>query len=400
VVRDLNAQVFASTYTRLDWSPLAFDAVVLGLLLRLRRMPVEVERIMLATLIAVVALTAVWVIGADVFHNVLLTQLQVWRVYWLMHLLAVMALSPILADYWRRGLKGRWCAAALALAGIAVMSNWNTGWVCLLWAAAALAVDHWRLQVSERISRFAVGASVLAMVAITVKVAWFTLQALAASPDLARGTGPLLVVLGLPLVIGLLVRGLIKLLSGNGPSRRAATIAAATAAVGGVTFGALVWDQRSDWQRRLEDSLQAGPPVFDAQLPPTAAVYWDFDVITPWLLARRGSFFSTDQAPGLVFDRETALEYLRRSESMQDVSIQRSICLQIRALTMPGSTSEPACAPSVPIVSGICHATVHPDYLVFRGPMTVPPIAEWHDVTSTDPARQKSFYLYACTQFR
>ena len=190
VVDRLNPQAFAGSQNRLDWSPLAFDALVLLLLLRSTRIPVDLRHLCKSTLLAVVVLTIVWVVGADVLHNVLLTQLQLWRVYWPMHLLACMSLPRVAADYWSSGKVGRWCAAALGLAAVAVASNWDTGWICILWALAALAVHHGRATVSDLMVRLALAASFLAMAGITAKVAFSTLQAVRAMPETSATWGP------------------------------------------------------------------------------------------------------------------------------------------------------------------------------------------------------------------
>jgi hypothetical protein len=395
-VKRPDAQVFAGAHGILDWSPLAFDALVLVLVLRSTRIPETLRQLVKATLMAVVALTLAWVLGADVVHNVLLTQLQLWRIYWPMHLLATMALPLVLVEYWARGAVGRWCAAALGVAAIAVASNWSTGWACVLWALAALCVDHWRARVSDGMALGAVVASFLAMAGITAKVAWLTLLAVRVSPDNFGNAGPLLVVLGLPFVAGLLVVGLMWLLSKGGRGRAVALIAAAA----GVSFGVHMWDQRSDWQRRLEASLQAGPPVFDTQIPSGASVYWDQDLIAPWLLAQRGNFFAYDQGAGLLFDRATALEFGRREPLASGVAMQREICMRINDLTAASSAPKPVCAPSVEVVAEICHGAVHPDFLVFAAPLAVPAVAEWHEGQVRSGTPGKSFYLYSCATLR
>ena len=69
--------------------------------------------------------------------------------------------------------------AALGLAAVAVASNWDTGWICILWALAALAVHHGLalLRLSHLMVRLALAALFLAMAGITAKVAFSTLQA-------------------------------------------------------------------------------------------------------------------------------------------------------------------------------------------------------------------------------
>jgi hypothetical protein len=395
-IKGPNAQVFAADQGLLDWSPLAFDGLVLVLLLRSASIPAAVVQLVKATLLAVIVLTGAWVLGADVLHNVLLTQLQLWRVYWPMHLFAIMALPFVLIEHWARGAVGRWCAAALGMAAIAVASNWTTGWACILWALAALAADHWRARVSARMVWGAVVASLLAMAGITAKVAWFTMQAVRYSPDNFSDASPLLVVLGLPFVAALLIVGLVWLLSKGGRW----CLVALVASVAGVAFGAQMWDQRSDWQRHLEASSKAGPPVFDTQMPPGASVYWDLDLVTPWLLAQRGNFFSYNQGAGLLFDRATALEFGRRERLTESVAIQREICTKIHDLKAAPSAPKPVCTPSIEIATDICHGAVHPDFLVFAQPLTVPALAEWHEGPVRSGKPGKSFYLYSCASLR
>ena len=392
VVQRLNAQAFAGAQGSLDWAPLAFDALVLVLLLRSARVPEGLRQLAKSTLLAVVVLTIVWVLGADVLHNVLLTQLQLWRVYWPMHLLACMALPLVAVDYWKADKVGRWCAAALGVAAIAVASNWGTGWICIGWALAALAVHHWRARVSDPMILFAVAASFLAMAGITAKVAWLTLQAVRAVPDNFGDAGPVLVLLGLPFIAGVLIVGLAWMLSKDGRWRAVALFAA----LAGVAFGASVWDQRSGWQRRLEASLQAGAPAFDAQIPPGASVYWDQTLITPWLLARRGTFFNHDQGAGVLFDRATALEFARRESLVEGIAIQREICMKINELTAAPSAPKPACSPSADLVADICHDARHPDFLVFDDPLAMPALADWRAGPARGGKSGKSFYLYSC----
>ena len=392
IVRAVNPQVFAASYTRLDWAPLAFDALVLALLLRSPRTPAAAARLARATLVAAAALTATWIVGADLLHNVLLTQLQLWRIQWPLHLLALMTLPCVLDDCWGRGWAGRWLAAAVGVAGIAVGSNWNTGWACVAWALAALAIEHFRLQVSDRVAKGAALASCAAMVVVSAQVTHQTLRAIHAQPDIVRDTGVLMVLAGLPLVAALLVLAFRHLLAA-GPRTE---VVAAIVAVLGVVVGLPTWDQRSDWQQRVEARLQSRAPVFDAQIPVGASVFWDDELIVPWLQGLRGEFYAQAQGSSVVFDRDLALELVRRVEMLGGLDAQRALCRKLHS----ADGTEASCPAAVPIVTGICHAAGRPDYLVFREPMSMPSLAQWSDLDPRDPRRSRSYHLYSCAQFQ
>ncbi len=395
IVSVVNPQVFAASYTRLDWSPLAFDVLVLALLLRFSRTPAPVAQMARATLVAAAALMVVWVVGADLLQNVLLTQLQLWRIQWPLHLLALMTLPCVLIDCWSRAGVGRWLAAALGVACIAVGSNWNTGWVCVVWALAAFAVEHFRLQVSDRVAKGAALASCAAMIVISAQVTHQTLGAIHARPDIVRDTGVLMVLAGLPLVAALLVLAFQRLLAA-GPRME---LVSATVAVLGVATGLQTWDQRSDWQRRAEGHLQAGSPVFDAQLPVGATVFWDDELLVPWLLGLRGEFYAQAQGSSVVFDRSQALELARRVEMLDGLDVQRTLCHKLQEISGVAGAPEASCPATVPLVTDICHAAGHPDYLVFREPMSTPSLAQWRDRNPGDPQLGLAYHLYSCAQF-
>lgn len=395
IVSVVNPQVFAASYTRVDWAPVAFDVLVLMLLLRSPRTPGPVAQLTRATLLAAAALTVTWVVGADLLQNVLLTQLQLWRIQWPLHLLAVMTLPCVLIDCWCRGGAGRWLAAALGVACIAVGSNWNTGWACVAWALVAFAVEHFRLEVSDRVTKGAVLASCAAMIAISVQVTHQTLGAIHARPDIVRDSGILMVLAGLPLVAALLVLLFDRLLAGEPRLELVAFIIA----VLGVATGMQSWDQRSDWQRGAEARFHAGAPVFDAQLPAGATVFWDDELLAPWLLGLRGEFYAQAQGSSVVFDRDQALELARRVEMLNGLDVQRTLCHKLQAMKDATGGAEATCPPSVPLVTSICHAAGHPDYLVFRVPMSTPALAQWSDLDQRDPKRRLSYHLYSCAQF-
>jgi hypothetical protein len=391
-VRGSNANAFIADYGVLDWAPVAFDALVLVLFLRSNAAEAT-SRVIRAILVVVVLFTVLWGVGADLLHDVLLTQLQLWRSYWPMHLFAVLVLPRVGLGLWQQGWVGRWCVAALALAAIAVMSNWPTGWVCVAWMLAALAALRWRAaSIAPTTAQAAIVASLVTIAVISFKVATTTMNAVHDRPDHFDDAGWGLVIVGLPAVGVLLGAVILWLITGERGARAAGAVVVAALLVGGLSM----FDQRSAWQRRLESST--GDRPFDQVLPVDAAVYWDDDLQVPWLLARRADFFSTDQGAGLLFNRGTAVEFARRRSSLEGLKLQKELCLTIDSLTVHAGAAAPNCVPTMEVVLEACRATPHPDYLVFDAPLPAPApaLAEWHYAAPGGGSR-KAYYLYACS---
>lgn len=391
-IRLSNASAFVADYRLLDVVPVAFDALVLLLFIGMSAAE-GTARLVRATLLAVVALTAFWGLGADILHDVLLVQLQLWRVYWLMHLLALLLLPRVAAHYATTGWAGRWCAAALLVAAVGVMSNWPTGWALLLWALAALAAQRWGTAVSATTAMAATWASVAAAALVSARVAALTMAAVRARPDQFDDPGPLLIVLGLPAVGMALAAAVAWLLAGT----RWRQVAGVTLLLALFAYGVHGFDQRSAWQRRLE--ARDMPRPFDSVLPVDAQVYWDDDLDVPWMLAQRASFYSHDQGAGVLFNRGTALAFARRRDSLAGLALQRQLCVTLHVLSRGTDAPPTECRPTPAALVGVCHASPHPDWLVLTSPLppAIPMRAQWQHDDSGSLTARKSYYLYACS---
>ncbi len=396
LIRGPNQKVFVASASLLDWAPLAFDMLVLALCLRIDDLPPTLRRLILSILVTGAAFTALWGIGADLAHNVLLTQLQLWRVYWPLHLIGVVLLPTVVVAWWGRGWVGRWCVAAMGLAAVGVLSNWDTGWLCVAWALLALAAEFFKARVSRMTAVAAITASLLAMLLVSARVMMVTQRAVDSFPDRFGHVVPAMILVGLPLAVATLALAFVRLV-GTG---RGGLAVAAVAALAGVVFGAGNWDQRSDWQLRLEADPRTATPPFEAAIPPAASVYWDGSLVEPWLLARRANFFNFEQGAGLLFNRPTAIEFGRRERAVSGFELQRELCVTIAALSSkPGQT--PAECPITPeTVIDVCHATPHPDFLVFTNPIALPQVEEWRETSGKPGAPSHVFHLYSCAGLR
>jgi hypothetical protein len=93
-----NAHLFITRWSYYGLSMMAFDLMVLVIAIDLVKGEIKTAfRAALATAIAVASVTLV---GADLLHNVFITNVQVWRALWLVHWMALAALPIVVLHLW------------------------------------------------------------------------------------------------------------------------------------------------------------------------------------------------------------------------------------------------------------------------------------------------------------
>jgi hypothetical protein len=282
-------------------------------------------------------------------HDVLLTQVQLWRTYWLTH----PARRAAAADGARRPVgprarSVRWRVAALVLAGVAVSSNFATGWLCVAWAAVPLLILERGIVVSTFIARAGAVVSWGGALVVSFVVARLTLavvdilgrplrrrrlRADRRRPD-ARGRGPrrglLLRALGRPgLVRGVAVGAILGLLA----------------------WGVAKWDQRSDWQHFVERGLETPAPRCPSPAACRQARRSSWTIRCCELDAPASTrLLCREQGSGLLFNRRTSLEYVRREAQFAPLAAGREVCTMMAAVT-EGSHSRRSARSATPRAS-------------------------------------------------
>ena len=162
--------------------------------------------------------------------------------------------------------------------------------------------------------------------------------------------------------------------------------------------GGAWWDQRSDWQRYVENGLHGSGLPFEGVVPPSATVLWDDSLIEPWLLMQRQQFFASEQGAGLLFSRPTAMEFAVHENAIRPMLVQRQVCKTVAVFTGTGDVN---CYPTPEILREICQQEPrHPDYMVFRA---LPDsdgtgaVAIWN-YRPGDPVHSRSYRLYDCAR--
>jgi hypothetical protein len=383
-----NVHVFMLNWDVSDWQILIIDAGVLWLAMRSLAPPLA--QLARALLLASAGLLALSAIGADLFHDALLTQLQLFRVLWLTHLFALAFLPAMLWRRWNAFEGSRLPALSLAAAMLAANSRWPAGWALIAWAFLVEALVRSGRPVTPRLDRVASVATALAIAVLTVAIPSKTLI------DFSEGGAAMtlpnyaLALMTVP-TISMALAAALYFGWAAGKRSRAAAVAVALILAG---YGVTHWDRRDDWNRYVEDSIFREHP-FDKFIPRQAQVLWNDDRLTSWMLLKRANFVSSAQGAGFLFNRGTAIEFQRRAPAMGTLKMQKEICAVMQGVS--NSDEAVDCSPTPEALEDICRIPQGPDFIVLSDKVPKGEVAEW---TFNSPTRKQTFYLYDCSKLR
>ena len=391
-VLQANADVLINQWNARDIVAVLSNVAVLALSVRGRRD--ELARAGRAALLSAALLCAVSYVGADLLHDILITQLQLWRVLWVVGVLALLNLPALLAREWVRGPVGRLAAVAVFTAFFVVDCYAPNAWAIVAWAILALTASARAIVLKSSVVLLAIVATILVGLSTTGLQVFNALGQLnldAQGMAIARPSSIpfVLPILMLPLALALVVGW------ERGGVARACAAAAASALL---VVGVATWDQRTAWDRHVE-AAQPGSHPFAKLIPPGAEVYWHDDVLATWLLLQRAQFISLNQVSGLLFNRDTAYVGMARLPSLlalkpntQDCTMLSRMGADTRQLSMCGLSREAFLA--------MCKAEpTHPDFLVANADFGTGVVARWR-FNPDDDSAPVDYMLYDCARLR
>ncbi len=364
------------------------------LMLAVRGRQDELARAGRAALLSAALLCAVSYLGADVLHDVLITQLQLWRILWLVGVLALLNMPLFLAQEWSRGPGGRLSAVATFVAFFAVDSYASNAWVIAVWAALVLVASARTIALKPSVVLLASIATILVGLTTSGLEAFNALGQLNLDLQgmaIARTSS-------IPFVLPILMLpAALAMLLGweRGGVARACAVAAASALL---AVGMATWDQRTAWDRHVE-AAQPGSHPFAKLIPPGAEVYWHGDVLATWLLLQRAQFISVNQVSGLLFNRDTAYVGVTRAPYLLALKPNSQTCT---ALSRLGADTHQLsmCQLSRAAFLGMCKAEpTHPDFLVASVDFGAGVVARWR-FDPDDGSAPVDYMLYDCARLR
>jgi hypothetical protein len=383
---------FLRQWDRSSWALNLFDIAWLALISFDAEMPLR--RLYRATAVVGVALVLLSGVLVDGLHLVLPTQLQLWRVMWIVHLLALLSLYPGLLMLWRRGPVGRLAAAAVALATVIVNGQAGTSYV---FAAAAILVAIFAMRRAVLDRRIVVGGIAVCVLGAVVMGLIEAIELMLVMLQHYRTGLAADRLASIPAAIPQLMLAVawLALIGAAASRRRWALPASACVGIVMLGWGMLQWDQRDDWARYVESHYNA-PSPFNVELPKTAVVYWPDEMLAPWVLLQRPNYLSLANEAGAVFNREATTELDRRRNVVLPMRIQTEACVKI-ALEGHADYDMNDCKYTDDAIRDVCRAPGAPDNVVLMNPLQMPAQAIWN--YQPPGRRPEPFYLYDCHRF-
>jgi hypothetical protein len=309
-----NPYIFLDQWSAVAFGRVLFLCVVLGLMAR--ESGSRLQPLAGALLVATIALMALSWVGAGVWKNVLLTQLQLWRVLWLAQIVALLMLAELLPRLWKAGYPDRVLAACLASAFL--LDTWAAGAATLgglLLRTLFLRADG-RIDTHGRLWR----ALPWAIVSLGLFAHLAPLPYWFAANELYFGVAAWGTLLGdrvgLIAILGVLYLAQVKW---GRRMPRLGTGAAALLFLAAIFLWAEAGEHKNPGWQSVYQQLQK-------DIPPGSVVASAISggVEATWFELGRASYASQAQAVGALFDRNTALAAGRRLELLHEAGFSDS----------------------------------------------------------------------------
>jgi hypothetical protein len=391
-VHDSNGFDFLGRWDSSSWALAAFELAYLAIISFDPDLPSR--RLFRAAAVVGTALVLLSALLVDGLHLVLPTQLQLWRVMWIVHLLALLGFYPGLRMLWRRGPVGQLAAAFIALATVIVNPQPQTALVFAI-AAIAVAIFAMRRPVLDR--RIVVGGIAVCVLGGVVMGLIQGLEILLIILQNGRSGQIAYRLSSIPALIPQLTLAVawLALVGAAASARRWALPASVGAGVLLMAWGLLQWDQRDGWARYVESHYGQASP-FGVELPKTAVVYWPDEMLAAWVLFQRPNYLSLANEAGAVFNREATAELERRRDVVMPMTIQTDACVKL-ALEGHADYDPKDCKYTDAAIRDVCRAPGAPDNVVLTNSLQAPAQAVLN--YRAPSGRPEPYYLYDCHRF-
>lgn len=390
-VKGPNKLTFLSSWSFVDWIFILTDVFLVSLWCKDGEEPIK--SLARAALMATVIGFAVSYICYEVLQFVFIGGLQIWRVDWLLHWLAMASIPALLCIQWQK--TGPKSVEFLSLITIVALGTQNRISPDMGKIVFVLIPLYWFWpRIQDKIGPGFVRALLYSMpLALIVAMLKFLQQAnerYNASWHLGSPLTVHYMLLSNPAIGGLVTCGLVYLFYRWPRWRGVGLIVALVALV----FSVSIWDRRSEWTLELE-TTKGDSSEFGLKLEPHAQVFWSNELLAPWLVLRRPSYYSGQQTAGILFNRETAREVMKRNADLDALNSDLEYCKSQKKLSNEGG--DEVCNVHGVAISKLCRvARTNLDYVVLDFKSDEKSVGEWHLKGRDILGKSINYYMYRC----
>lgn len=321
-VQGPNKLTFMLRWSQYDWTFILTDFFLVGLLIGRSQGALRI-------LASAVCCAAVIGFFSSIFfyefaRYILIGGAQLWRADWILHWMAIASMPFLLfsqfqTDGWR-GIRF-WSLLTIALLG-----TWNRMAPEIVFVVYALMPIYifWP-RISSRVGPgFRIALLYSMPLAIFIALAKAEFQVYFRFKEIIANGQSIswdAVFLAHPLIFFLLIISLVFCYR-RFPKFQSFSFAALLAML---AYSISAWDARSDWTRAIENVSGDGRE-FGVNIEPGTQVFWSNETLAPWLVLHRASYFSTPQTAGILFNRGTAAEVMRRAGVINQLNQGVEVC--------------------------------------------------------------------------
>lgn len=390
-IKGPNTLTFLSSWSLVDWTFILTDGFLLALWIRSDIEPCK--SLARAALLATAIGFSVSYVGYEMLQFVFLGGLQLWRVDWLLHWLAMASIPALLCVQWQK--TGPKSIEFLALITIVALGTQNRISPDMGKIVFVLIPLYWfwpRIQdrISSGLARALLYSMPLALMVAMLKFLQQANERYHASWHLGSPLTVHYMLLSNPAIGGLVVCGLIYLFL-RWPRWQ---LLGGLFAMAALVFSMSIWDRRSEWTLDLERT-RGDASEFGLQLETNAKVFWSNELLAPWLVLRRPSYYSGQQSAGILFNRETAREVMKRNADLDALNSDLEYCKSRKNLSNEGG--DEVCNIHGVAISKLCRvARADLDYVVLDFKSDEPHAGEWHLKGKDILGKSINYYIYRC----
>lgn len=255
-----------------------------------------------------------WVIGTQYGHNLLITQLQLWRCIWVLQVLSLIVQGILMLDLWRQGGADRWLAAIMLTALLQLGFNTQDGsFACALLLAGLVLHALLRRIPPARLNRspwhLLPALFPLPLLLLNALRAWDFRAARLLATNSAEVSQALVWAMA-GVCLGILLLFVIRKKLEKVPR---GALLAPLVALACLAVATCIWSRpfiNADSSFNPEQAKMIAR--LQQRIPPGSVIYSNNSVLWAWFVLQRSYYIDRYQMSGDIFSRVAAVEGFRR----------------------------------------------------------------------------------------